>query len=166
MTSVHLKDVTEYCCIPFHTVHVHSYRYSHGISILLGFGTPLIVPLLCTTDNCKYGTTLCMCAKAFFLLLSRRPCLFLALDDSSTHADPFTYSQKKYCKLVNNAVFICIESLFFVSTTVSCEFHLQHTLWLLRSIYPAGYEYGLSNLGKYWPFRSMGNTMDEYMQGI
>ena len=31
----------------FHTVHVHSYRYSHEISILLGLGTPLIVPLLC-----------------------------------------------------------------------------------------------------------------------
>ena len=30
-----------------HTVHVHSYRYSHGISILLGLGTPSIVPLLC-----------------------------------------------------------------------------------------------------------------------
>ena len=29
------------------SIHVHSYRYSHGISILLGLGTPLIVPLLC-----------------------------------------------------------------------------------------------------------------------
>ena len=31
----------------FHIVHVHSYRYSHGISILLGLGTPSIVPFLC-----------------------------------------------------------------------------------------------------------------------
>ena len=27
--------------------HVHSYRYSHRIFILLSLGTPLIVPLLC-----------------------------------------------------------------------------------------------------------------------
>ena len=46
-TSVHLGDVAEHCCGPFHIVHAHSYRYSHGISILLGLGTPLIVPLLC-----------------------------------------------------------------------------------------------------------------------
>ena len=31
----------------FHTVHVHSYRYSHGISVILDLGTPLIIPLLC-----------------------------------------------------------------------------------------------------------------------
>ena len=31
----------------FHTVHVHSYWYTHGISILLGLGTPLIILLLC-----------------------------------------------------------------------------------------------------------------------
>ena len=27
-------------------------------------------------------------------------------------------------------------------------------------------KYGLSNLGKYWPCRSMGNTMDEYVRYI
>ena len=47
MTSVYLKDATEHCCGLFHTVHVHSYQYSHGNSILLGLGTPLIVLLLC-----------------------------------------------------------------------------------------------------------------------
>ena len=47
MISVHLRDIAERCCGLFHTVHVHSYQYSHGISILLGLGTPLIVPLLC-----------------------------------------------------------------------------------------------------------------------
>ena len=30
-----------------HTVYVHSYQHSHGISILLGLGTQLIIPLLC-----------------------------------------------------------------------------------------------------------------------
>ena len=35
--------------------------------------------------------------------------LFLAFDGASTHTDLFT-SGKKYCKLVNNAVFICNES--------------------------------------------------------
>ena len=34
----------------FHTVHVHSYRYSHGTSIFLGLGTPLIVLLLCAVS--------------------------------------------------------------------------------------------------------------------
>jgi len=34
MIFVHLRDVTEPCCGPFHTVHVHSYWYSHVISIL------------------------------------------------------------------------------------------------------------------------------------
>ena len=40
--------------------------------------------------------------------------MFLALDGTSTHTDPST-SGRKYRKLVNNAVFICNESLFVVS---------------------------------------------------
>ena len=44
ITSVHLRDIAERCCGPFSH---RTCRYSHGISILLGLGTPLIVPLLC-----------------------------------------------------------------------------------------------------------------------
>ena len=39
--------------------------------------------------------------------------LFLAFDGASTHTDPFT-SGKSTVSLVNNAVFIRYESLFFV----------------------------------------------------
>ena len=44
--------------------------------------------------------------------------LFLALDGTSTRTDPFT-SGKKYRKLVNNAIFIRSESLFFVSAVAT-----------------------------------------------
>ena len=37
--------------------------------------------------------------------------LFLALDGTNMRTDPFT-SGRKYHKLVNNAIFICNESLF------------------------------------------------------
>ena len=45
--------------------------------------------------------------------------LFLALDGTSVHTYPFT-SGKKYRKLVNNAVFIHNESLFFFSEVATC----------------------------------------------
>ena len=47
MASVLLKTSQNAAVVLFHTVHVRSYRYLHGISILLGLGTPLIVLLLC-----------------------------------------------------------------------------------------------------------------------
>ena len=72
--------------------------------------------------------------------------LFLALDGTSTRIDPST-SGRKYRKLVNNAVFICNESLVIVSAAATSAFQLKHTPQLLRSICPAGYriqtiEYG------------------------
>ena len=79
---------------------------------------------------------------------------------------PLPIQSKKYRKLVNNAIFIRYVSLFFVSTAVNCAFQLEHTLRLLRSTYPAGYEYELSNLRKYLSCRSMGNTMGEYARYI
>ena len=79
---------------------------------------------------------------------------------------PLPIQSKKYRKLVNNAVFIRNVSLFFVSIAVNCAFQLEHMLWLLRSTYPVGYEYELSNLGKYLSCRSMGNTMGEYARYI
>ena len=42
-----LETLQNAAAVLSHTVHVHSYRYSHRISILLGLGTPLLVPLLC-----------------------------------------------------------------------------------------------------------------------
>ena len=65
--------------------------------------------------------------------------LFLAFDGASTHTDPFT-SGKKYRKLVNNAVFIRNESLFFVSAVATSAFQLERTLGLLRGICPWGYQ--------------------------
>ena len=73
--------------------------------------------------------------------------LFLALDGASMCTDPFT-SGKEYRKLVNNAVFIRNESLFFVSAAAICAFELEHTLRLLRSICPAGYEIRTIEYGK------------------
>ena len=51
--------------------------------------------------------------------------LFLALDGTSTRTDPST-SGRKYCKLVNNAVFIRNESLFVVSAAATSAFQLKH----------------------------------------
>ena len=47
---------------------------------------------------------------------------FLAFDGASMHINLFT-SGKKYRKLVNNAVFICNESLFFVSVVAMSAFN-------------------------------------------
>ena len=78
----------------------------------------------------------------------RAVCLFLALDGASTCTDPFT-SGKKYRKLVNNnSVFIRDESLFFVSAPALSPFQLEHTLRLLRSICPAGYDIRTIDYGK------------------
>ena len=64
--------------------------------------------------------------------------LFLAFDSTSTHTDPFI-SGKKYRKLVNNAVFIHNERLFFVSAAATSAFQLEHTSRLLHIICPGGY---------------------------
>ena len=64
--------------------------------------------------------------------------LFLAFDGTSMCTDHFT-SGKKYCKLVNNVVFIRNKSLFFVSAAATSAFQLEHMLRLLRSICPGGY---------------------------
>ena len=52
--------------------------------------------------------------------------LFLALDGTSTCTDPST-SERKYCKLVNNAVFIRNEGLFVVSAAATSALQLKHT---------------------------------------
>ena len=64
--------------------------------------------------------------------------LFLAFDSASTRTDHFT-SGKKYCKLVNNAVFIRNKSLFFVSVAAMSAFQLEHMSRLLRSVCPGDY---------------------------
>ena len=64
--------------------------------------------------------------------------LFLAFDGASTHTDHFI-SEKKYRKLVNNAVFIRNKSLFFVSAAATSAFQLEPTSRLLRSKCPGGY---------------------------
>ena len=45
-------------------------------------------------------------------------CLFLAFEGASMRTDHFT-SGKKYRKLVNNVVFNCNKSLFFVSAAAT-----------------------------------------------
>ena len=52
--------------------------------------------------------------------------LFLALDGTSIRINPST-SGRKYCKSVNNAVFIRNESLFVVSAAAMSAFQLEHT---------------------------------------
>ena len=65
--------------------------------------------------------------------------LFLALDDTSMRTDPST-SGRKNRKSVYNAVFIHNKSLNVVSAAATSAFQLKHTLWLLRSICPVGYQ--------------------------
>ena len=66
--------------------------------------------------------------------------LFLSLDGTSTRIDLST-SERKYCKLVNNAIFIHNESLFVVSAIpATSAFILKHTLQLLCSICSVGYQ--------------------------
>ena len=65
--------------------------------------------------------------------------LFLAFDDASTRTNHFI-SGKKYLKLVNNAVFICNKTLFFVSAAATSTFQLEHTPQLLHSVCPEGYQ--------------------------
>ena len=63
--------------------------------------------------------------------------LFLAFDGASMCTGYFT-SGKKYRKLVNNAVFIRNERLFFVSAAATSAFQLEHTSRLLHIICPGG----------------------------
>ena len=66
--------------------------------------------------------------------------LFLALDGTSKHINPST-SGRKYCRLVNNAVFIRNESLFIVSAAARRG---RYAPYALRAI-----EYKLSIMGQY-----------------
>ena len=65
--------------------------------------------------------------------------VFLSLDGTSTRTNPPT-SGREYHKLVNIAIFIRNESLFIVSAAATSAFQLKHTLRLLRSICPVGYQ--------------------------
>ena len=73
--------------------------------------------------------------------------LFLAYDGASTCTNPFN-SGKKYCKSVNNAIFIRNERLFFVSAAATNAFQLEHMLRLLRSVCPGGYPIRTIEYGK------------------
>ena len=53
-----------------------------------------------------------------------------------------------YRKLVNNAVFIRNESLFFVSAASTSAFQLEHMPQLLRSVCPGGYQIRTIEYGK------------------
>ena len=80
--------------------------------------TNQIIDVLYTTliqQHLEDRQLLCMCstmvvAACIFNKLQAAG-LFLAQDSTNTHIDPST-SGRKYRKLVNNAVFICNESLF------------------------------------------------------
>ena len=73
--------------------------------------------------------------------------LFLVFDGASTQTDHFT-SGKKYRKLANNAVFIRSKSVFFVSAVAASAFQLEHTLRLLHSLFPWGYQIRTIEYGK------------------
>ena len=94
---------------------------------------------------------LCMCTTkvvAACIFNKLQPAgLFLALDGTSMHTDPST-SGRKYRKLVNNAVFIRNESLFVVSAAATSAFQLKHTLRLLCSLCPTGYQIQTIEYGK------------------
>ena len=73
--------------------------------------------------------------------------LFLALDGTSMRTNP-SISGRKYRKSVNNAVFICNESLFAVSAAATNAFQLKHMPRLLHSICPVGYQIWTIKYGK------------------
>ena len=73
--------------------------------------------------------------------------LLLAFDGTSTRTNHFT-SGNKYRKSVNNAVFIRNKGLFFVSAAATSAFQLEHTPWLLRSVFPKGYRIWTIEYGK------------------
>ena len=71
--------------------------------------------------------------------------------------------EKKYRKLVNNAVFIRNKSLFFVSAAATSGFRLEHTPGLLRSVSPGGYQIRTIEYGKILVVLVYGEYyMDEY----
>ena len=67
--------------------------------------------------------------------------LFLALDGTSMRTDPST-NGRKYCKLVNNAVFIRIESLLILLLATSA-FQLKHTCGCYAAYALRAIKYGL-----------------------
>ena len=56
--------------------------------------------------------------------------------------------EKKYRKLLNNAVFIRNGSIFFVLAAATSAFQLEHTPWLLHSEFPEGYQIQTIEYGK------------------
>ena len=87
--------------------------------------------------------------------------LFLALDGTSMCTDPST-NGRKYRKLVNNAVFICTESLFVVSAVAMSAFQLKHMCGCYAAYALQAIKFGLVNMGKYQSCCSMGNTIGVY----
>ena len=74
--------------------------------------------------------------------------LFLALDGTACVSLPLPVEESLYHKSVNNAIFIHNENLFVVSAAGMSAFQLRHTLQLLRSICPAGYQIQTIEHGK------------------
>ena len=91
--------------------------------------------------------------------------LFLAFDGASTCTDPFT-SGKMYRKVINNTMFIHNESLFFVSAAGMSVFQLEHTPWLLRNVYPGGYEIQTMEYGKIFCHVSIWEVLWASIRGI
>ena len=77
--------------------------------------------------------------------------MFLAVDGTRTRTNPST-SERKYCKLVNIAVFIRNECLFLVSAAATSAFQLKHILRLLCSICHAGYQIQTIEYGNMLPY--------------
>ena len=100
-----------------------------------------IIDLLYTTLILRVYSSMCSSKVVAVCIFNKLQAvgLFLAFDGASPRTDPFT-SGKKYCKLVNNAVFIRIESLVFVSAVATSAFQLEHTPRLLRSVCHGGYQ--------------------------
>ena len=69
------------------------------------------------------------------------------LDDTSMRTDP-SISGRKYRKSVYNAIFIHSKSLNVVSAAAMSAFQLKHTLRLLHSVCPAGYQIRTIEYGK------------------
>ena len=72
--------------------------------------------------------------------------LYLALDGASMHTDPFT-SGKKYCKLVNNAIFIVMKaySLFQQWLPVHSNYSTCRSCYAAYAL--GAIKYRLSNMG-------------------
>ena len=114
--------------------------------------THQIIDLLYITNQQHLEDRYCACAAQKSLLHAYFNKLqavgqFLALYGTSMCINLST-SGGKYCKLVNNAVFIRNESLFIVSAAATNAVQLMHMPRLLRSICAAGYQILTIEYGK------------------